>query len=100
MYASIRSYAGDRKLAETLASRSDEVKTLMEKASGFNAYYLLRSDDATVSVTFCEDKAGVEQSDLIAAGWLREHMPDAARTPPKVVSGEVVFHTARQPIVV
>lgn len=94
MHATVRRYQGSD-LADKLASRRDEVVSLMGEVPGFSAYYLIRGADDTVSVTVCDDEAGTRRSSELAADWLRANMPDAASTPPQVSSGEVVVTTAR-----
>jgi hypothetical protein len=94
MYASIRSYAGDSALADTLAARSDEVKALMEKATGFRSYHLIRTPDTTLSFTVCDAEKGVDEANKLAAEWLHEQLPKVQ--PPTVYAGDVVFETTRQ----
>jgi len=55
MYASIRWYGGNTDLAGQLASRADDVKSVISVISGFKAYYLVqrerrsRTDQRTTS---------------------------------------------------
>jgi hypothetical protein len=92
MFASIRRYAGDTALADRLVEHEDEVRALISGVPGFRAYYLVRGDDATASITICDDRAGVDESNKVAAGWLRENLPEAAGAPPQVTAGDVVIH--------
>lgn len=91
MHATMRYYQGNPGLADQLAARADEVRALLRAVNGFQAYYLVRLDDATVSITVCDDEAGTEESTQVAAGWLRENMPDLAPNPPMVSSGAVTL---------
>ena len=91
MHATIRRYENDADLADRLAARSDEIRGLLAGVAGFQAYYLVRSAESTASVTVCDDQAGAEESNRIAAGWLRENMPDAVSAAPQVTAGEVVL---------
>jgi hypothetical protein len=52
---------------------------------------MVRLDDATVSITVCDDEAGTAESTRVAGEWLRENMPEAAATPPMVSSGTVII---------
>ncbi len=90
MYASVRTY-DDPSLAAALAARADEVRAVISAIPGFRAYYLVEGDGSTVSVTVCDDQAGAEESTRVAAGWLRENMPDLGLAPPNVVAGPVVL---------
>ena len=92
MYAMIRRYVGDTALADRLAEHSDEIGSLMNGIAGFRAYYLVRSDTDTASVTICDDQAGAKESSRLAANWLRENMPDATTAPPQMTAGEVVVN--------
>jgi hypothetical protein len=96
MYVSIRRYVGNNKLADQLAERNDEVKSLMEAVRGFNAYYLVRADEGAASITVCDDQRGAEESNRVASDWIRQNMPDIAASPPEITAGEVVFTTAAQ----
>jgi hypothetical protein len=58
---------------------------------GLRGYYLIRTEGGTVSVTVADDKAGAEESNAAAAGWLRENMPEVAASPPQTSMGEVVI---------
>jgi heme-degrading monooxygenase HmoA len=91
MYATIRRYENNPDLADRLAARSDEVKALISGVPGFRAYHLVRSNDGTASVTVCDEQAGAEETNRIAAEWLRENMPDAVSAAPQVTAGEVVI---------
>ncbi len=91
MYATIRRYEGDPGLADRLAERGDEVKALISGVAGFRAYYLIRSDDGSASITVCDSREGAEESNRVAAEWLRENLPDATTTAPRVTGGEVVL---------
>ena len=43
MYVTIRRYVGNSALADQLAARSDEIKSVIEPVRGFNSYYLVRA---------------------------------------------------------
>ena len=92
MYITVRRYEGNTALADLLAARGDEIRELISGVTGFRAYYLVKGTGGTASVTVCDDEAGVEDSNKIAAGWLRENLPDAVSAPPHVNAGEVVLN--------
>lgn len=97
MYVTIRRYVGNAALADQLASRSDEVKAVIEPVHGFREYFLVKSGDGTASITICEDQAGAEESNRAAAAWIKENMPEIASSPPEISAGEVVFSTSAMP---
>jgi hypothetical protein len=92
MFASIRRYAGDTALADQLVEHEDEVRSLISGVRGFRAYYLVRGEDATASITICDDRMGTDESNRIAAEWLRENLPNAAKKAPQITAGDVVIH--------
>jgi hypothetical protein len=94
MWATVRRYEGDPDLAEQLAARADEVKSLMSDVPGFVSYYLIHDGSDTVSVTVARDKDGVDQSNEIAANWLREHAVEIHSSSPQVTEGEVLVTTS------
>jgi hypothetical protein len=87
----MRYYAGNTGLADQLAARADEIRSVISDVPGFEAYYLVRLADATVSITVCADEAGTEESTRVAAEWIRANMPDLAASPPMVSSGTVTL---------
>ena len=91
MHATMRYYHGNADLADQLAARSDEIRSVVSDVQGFQSYYLVKLDDATVSITVCDDEAGTAESTRVAGEWLRENMPDLAASPPMVSSGAVTL---------
>ena len=95
MHATIRRYEGNTELADRLAERQGEIKALIEGIEGFQAYYLVRGDNGTASISIFDNPAGAEESNGIAAKWLAENMSDLSVSPPAVTAGEVVISSAR-----
>ena len=91
MYASVRTYAGNSALADVLAEHEDEIRKVIGGINGFKAYYLVKGDDATASVSVFADKAGADESNRAAAAWLAENLPDLGVAPPQVTAGEVLI---------
>jgi len=91
MHATMRYYPGNTGLADQLAGRADEIRSVISEVPGFQAYYLVRLDDATVSITVCDDEAGTAESTRVAASWIEENMPDLAASPPMVSGGTVTL---------
>ena len=90
MYASIRRYEGNDRLADAVASHAEEVERILREIAGFRAYSMVRTADGAVSVTVCDDEAAAEESNRVAAEWVRSTIPDVASAP-KVSGGEVVL---------
>lgn len=91
MHATMRYYPGNTGLADQLAGRADEIRSVISEVPGFQAYYLVKLDDATVSITVCDDEAGTAESTRVAADWIKENMPDLAASPPMVSGGTVTL---------
>ena len=89
MYATIRTYR-DPELADQLASRSDEVETVIGGTPGLRGYYLIRTDQGCTTITIADDEAGVEESSRRAADWLRDHASEISSSKPQVTTGEVL----------
>ena len=91
MFASVRTYSGNGELADQLTSRAEEVRQLIGGVPGFRAYYMVRGESDSVSVTVCDDREGAEESNRRAGEWLRENLPELATSPPTICAGEVVI---------
>jgi len=92
MHATVRTYAGGADLIDELTSREGEVKNLIEGIAGFRAYYLIRTDKGdAVSVSVYDDRSGTEESNRLAAEWIRANLPDLSVSTPQVSAGEVVI---------
>jgi hypothetical protein len=91
MHATMRYYHGNADLADQLAAQEDAIRAVITPVSGFQAYYCVRLDDATVTITVCDDEAGTAESTRVAAAWIAENMPDLTASPPMVSSGTVTL---------
>lgn len=96
MFASIRKYNGAPTLSDELVKRQDEIKSILRPIHGFQAYYLVKTNDGAVSLTLCEDKAGAEESNRIVGTWLKDKLPTFATRAPEITSGEVRIHLDEQ----
>ncbi len=92
MYASVRRYAGsDPGLFDEVASQRQDLEATMRRAPGFRAWYLVRTGDGMMTITLCDEQAGADESVRLAAGWIRDNMPQLAPNPPEVSNGEVTL---------
>ena len=93
MYASIRQYRVLEDQDEAVRRITDGFVPLVREVPGFSAWYLLTSDDGTLTaVTVCEDRAGVEASVSRASSWVLRNLGDLIEGPPSVLNGEVRAH--------
>jgi hypothetical protein len=90
MFASVRRYVGQTALADELGRRKDEVISVVSEAPGFQAYYLIKAGNDTVTVTVCDDESGAQRSNELAANWLREHAAEVPASAPEISAGEVL----------
>src|SRR5437899_3172101 len=100
MFASIRKYNAAPTLADELVKHQAEIKSVLSPISGFQGYYLIKTTDGAVSFTLCEDRAGADESNRVAAGWLKDKLPTFASRTPEVWVGEVRMHLTAQTEVV
>lgn len=88
MHATFRWYA-DPSFADVLAEHADSVREVIGGVAGLRGYYVVKTDQGTVSVTVCDDEAGAARSSELAAAWIRENLPDLEIAAPNISSGEV-----------
>lgn len=91
MYATVRSYPGNRAIADALVKNEGEVKRLVSEIDGFKAYYFIRTADGAVSVSVYDSQSSAEESNRVAAAWLGENLPELSGASPQVSAGEVVI---------
>jgi len=89
MYVTIRAYQGNSELADALAARESEIKEVISGIAGFKAYYLLKLDEGTTTVSVFDTQEGADASTAASADWLVQNMPEMAASP-YVTSGKVV----------
>ncbi len=94
MHAVVRNYsgAGASALFDLLEQRLDEVESLIRGVQGFVGYSHIRTDDGGVTVTFCQDKAGTDESMQLARDWIQQNASDLNTSPPAVSEGSVVLN--------
>jgi len=98
MFASIRKYNSAPTLADELSKRQDEIKNVLRPIAGFHSYYLIKTGDGAVSMTVCENRTGAEESNRVAATWLKDKLPTFATRPPEIMTGELRIHLNEQPV--
>ena len=91
MYGTVRVYSGNGGLAEQLAENESEVKELLNGIDGFKAYYLIKTDGGTASISVYETEGGADESNQAAAAWIKERLPNLEVPAPQILAGEVVI---------
>ena len=100
MYATIRRYESvDQSRTSELVKKADETLVpRLSKLPGFSGYHLIEAGNGVMSsVGFFETSAQVGESTRVASNWVREEkLETALPNPPKITTGEVVVHKARE----
>lgn len=97
MYASIRKYKTTPGAVDELTRRVEKgFVPIISAAPGFVGYYCLDSGNDTVaSVSLFKDQAGAEESNRMAAVWVKDNLASLMAGPPDIAAGEVrVAHVA------
>jgi hypothetical protein len=90
MHVSVRQYRSSD-VAEVGRRASEGFPPIIRQVPGFSAWYLVDGGDGTlITITVCEDQAGVRDSVEKAAEWVRENVADLIEGVPTVTNGEVV----------
>lgn len=97
MYASIRRYKMDPGSVDELMRRVNEgFVPIVSKAPGFMAYYTVNGGGGIVaSISVFETQAGAEESNRMAASWVKENLASLLPTPPEITAGEVGVYKAK-----
>jgi hypothetical protein len=92
MYASARHYTMGAGSLDALMHRVDEeFAPAISQEPGFVGYFALDTGDATVqTISIFHDKASAEQSNELAAGYVRENLGEFELTLTEVRGGEVL----------
>jgi hypothetical protein len=98
MHATVRRYEGvDQSRTDELTKKvGDSLLPRLSKLPGFEGYYVIEVDKGVMSsIDFFDTSAQADESNRVAAAWLREENLDAALpNPPKITGGEVIVHKA------
>lgn len=91
MYASIRRYKTDS-AAEVTRLVNEGFVPRIKSLPGFLAYYVIDTGEGMMaSVSVFETKDGAEESNKVAASWVKESLPGLLG-PPEITAGEAVAH--------
>ena len=95
MYASIRRYKSNSS-EEVLRRVKEGFVAIISKAPGFVAYYSLNAGKgALLSVSIFETKAQAEESNRLAAEWVKKNVAPLMAGPPEITVGEVGVHITK-----
>ena len=94
MFTVIRNYKGATTLATELTKHQSEVEKVIGAVPGFIAYYLIKTEGGTMSVTVCETREGCDETTKRAGEWLKQNLPDLKIEAPEVTKGDLAFRFA------
>jgi hypothetical protein len=93
MYVSIRRYdlAEGADVKELAGHVTDVFIPTLSDAPGFKAYYVIDAGDGVVAaISVFEHRAGAEESNRLAADYVRANIASLVVGPPEVTQGNVV----------
>ncbi len=94
MYAAIRRYhTVSGKTAQVMEVARQGFLPIISKAPGFVSYYIVDAgDDVIASISVFQDQAGAEESNRMAADFVRENVAALMAGPPEITAGTVGAH--------
>jgi hypothetical protein len=91
MYASIRRYKTES-AKEVARLVNEEFVPQIKNLPGFLAYYVIDTGEGMMaSISVFETKDGAEESNRMAASWVKQSLPGLLG-PPEITAGEAVAH--------
>ncbi len=93
MHAVTRIYSGKgaNELIDVLAKHTKEIETLIRGVKGFVSYSLVRTADGGFTVSVYQDKAGTDESIVIAREWIKKNASSTGAPAPKITEGSVIL---------
>ena len=92
MYISIRKYKSQSP-GEVIRRAGEGFVPIISSAPGFIAYYILDAGDgALASISIFETQAEAEESNRMAADWVKQNLAALVEGPPEITAGEVTVH--------
>lgn len=92
MYVSVRKYKiKPNSITELNKKVNETFVPMLKKSSGFVAYYCLDTGNNTcASVSVFDSKSGAEDSNRLAAGFVKEYVTPLIVGAPEITAGEVL----------
>jgi hypothetical protein len=91
MYASIRRYEGvDGETAAEVSRRGyAELWQKLSERAGFIAYETIIGKDSVATITVFDNWVTAEESNALAAAWIRDNIGDLGWPEPQITAGEI-----------
>lgn len=95
MFVSIRKYKTDAP-DEVTKLVKEGFMPVISRAPGFMAYYGLKGDGGVwTSISVFETREGAEESNRMAADWIKKNAAEMNLPKPEIISGEVIAHASK-----
>ena len=96
MYISIRRYKANPGTSAAILQQANEgFVPIISKAPGFVAYCTVDAgNDVVASVSVFQDQAGAEESNRMAADWVKQNLASLVAGPPEITAGAGTMHKA------
>ena len=95
----VRTYAGkgSKELFSLLEEHKADIEERLRSTKGFVSYTLARSSesDGGLSMTVCQDKAGIDESVSTAKEWIAKNAAHISVDAPKVSMGKIIIHATK-----
>jgi quinol monooxygenase YgiN len=94
MYATMRIYSTAEGLADAVAEHKAEIVEQFRKIDGCRSYHIVKTGPVSAtSITVCDDQAGAEASNRVAADYISTNLGHLSVSAPEVHVGEVAMAT-------
>jgi hypothetical protein len=94
MYATMRIYSTAEGLADAVAEHKAEIVDRFREIDGFRSYHIVKTGPVSAtSITVCDDQAGAEASNRVAADYIATNLGHLTVGAPEVHVGEVAMAT-------
>ena len=91
LWATVRRYEGVTDSDEAAKRVREGFVPLISEHKGFVAYYWVDQGDGVMfSTSIFEDQADEEDSNRLAADWVKENLAEVLPNPPGITAGHVV----------
>ena len=92
MFVSVRKYQITSGAAEEVGRRVETgFVPIISQAPGFVAYYAVNAgNDVVFSVTVFQDQAGADESNRLAANWVKQNLASFLPSSPEITAGDVM----------
>ena len=96
-YLTVRRYESVTDSKEAARRVQEEFIPLISKIPGFISYYWVdEGDNVMVSVSVFTTREAEEESNRIAADYVKQHIAPLLPKPPQITAGQVVARAAKQ----